>query len=258
MGDGNSFPLVVWLLLVILACKSIVLCKCSGKYIDIYFSLKITYLDLPFLRRLTFYYGYIIPGSSRYQQSWATSLCCQQFFSLNSRRSPRLLFYRICYALFKWRHLLALSSLPLGVLIRFLRICVLPPLNLCSLSPYESLSKTTLFLVSLATAKRASELQPLSNIVSFSSEGAVVSYVPEFLDKTESALRPLPRSFLVKFLTDFAAGLDEDLLSCSVRCLRVYLERTAPGVNKSSSTLIFVTQEFHACDFYIKNEDFRP
>ena len=44
MGDGNSFPFVVWLLLVILACKSIVLCKCSGKYIDIYFSLKITYL----------------------------------------------------------------------------------------------------------------------------------------------------------------------------------------------------------------------
>ena len=43
MGDGNSFPFVVWLLLVILACKSIVLCKCSGKYIDIYFSLKITF-----------------------------------------------------------------------------------------------------------------------------------------------------------------------------------------------------------------------
>ena len=42
-GDGNSFPFVVWLLLVILACKSIVLCKCSGKYIDIYFSLKITF-----------------------------------------------------------------------------------------------------------------------------------------------------------------------------------------------------------------------
>ena len=42
MRDGNSFPFVVWLVLVILACKSIVLYKCSGKYIDIYFSLKIT------------------------------------------------------------------------------------------------------------------------------------------------------------------------------------------------------------------------
>ena len=46
MRDENSFPFVVWLLLVILACIKycIALCTCSGKYIDIYFSLKITYL----------------------------------------------------------------------------------------------------------------------------------------------------------------------------------------------------------------------
>ena len=43
MGDGNSFLLVVCVFPVILAYESIVLCKCSGKYIDIYFSLKITY-----------------------------------------------------------------------------------------------------------------------------------------------------------------------------------------------------------------------
>ena len=36
---------------------------------------------------------------------------------------------------------------------------------------------------------------------------------------------------LVKSLTDFAAGLDEDLRLCPVRCLRVYLQLTAPGVN---------------------------
>ena len=33
MGDGNSFPFVVWLVLVILACNSIVLCKRSGNRI---------------------------------------------------------------------------------------------------------------------------------------------------------------------------------------------------------------------------------
>ena len=60
----------------------------------------------------------------------------------------------------------------------------------------------------------------------------MVSYVPEFLAKTQSALRPLPRSFLVKSLADFAAGLHEDLLLCPVRCLRIYLQRTAPGVNR--------------------------
>ena len=105
----------------------------------------------------------------------------------------------------------------------------LEPLQSISL---RSLSKKTLFLISLVTAKRVSELQALSRIVLFSSEGAVVSYVPEFLAKTESALRPLPRSFLVKSLTDFAAGLDENLLLCPVRCLRIYLQRTAPGVNR--------------------------
>ena len=45
MRDGNSFPFVC-VLHVILVCKSIVLCKCSGKYIDIHFSLKITYFKL--------------------------------------------------------------------------------------------------------------------------------------------------------------------------------------------------------------------
>ena len=116
----------------------------------------------------------------------------------------------------------------LNKVLAYLRSSAFEPLQSTSL---QSLSKKTLFLMSLATAKRVSELQALSSIVSFSSEGAVVSYVPEFLAKTESALRPLPRSFLVKSLTDFAVGLDEDLLLCPVRCLRIYLQRTAPGVN---------------------------
>ena len=119
-------------------------------------------------------------------------------------------------------------SWDLNKVLTYLRSSTFEPLQSVSL---RSLSKT-LFLVSLATAKQVSELQALSNIDSFSSEGAVVSYVPEFLAKMESALRPLPRSFLVKSLTDFAAGLDENLLLCPVLCRRVYLQRTAPGVNR--------------------------
>ena len=65
----------------------------------------------------------------------------------------------------------------------------------------------TLFLLSLATAKRVGELQALSRCVSFSSSSASLSYVPEFVAKTESAIRPLPRSFEVKSLGDFAVGL---------------------------------------------------
>ena len=120
-------------------------------------------------------------------------------------------------------------SWDLNKVLVYLRSPTFEPLQPVSL---RSLSKKVLFLLSLATAKRVSELQALSSIVSFSSEGAVVSYVPEFLAKTESALRPLPRSFLVESLTDFAAGLDEGLLLCPVRCLRVYLQRTSPGVKR--------------------------
>ena len=45
-------------------------------------------------------------------------------------------------------------------------------------------------------------------------------------------MRPLPRSFLVQSLQDFAAGLQEDLLLCPVRSLREYLQRTSKFVNR--------------------------
>ena len=54
------------------------------------------------------------------------------------------------------------------------------------------MTRKTLFLVALATAKRVGELQALSRFISFSSSVAGVSYVPEFLAKTETAVRPLP------------------------------------------------------------------
>ena len=54
---------------------------------------------------------------------------------------------------------------------------------------------------SLTTAKRGGgEIQALSRRVSFSSSAAGLSYVPELVAKTESALRPLSRSFEVPSL----------------------------------------------------------
>ena len=93
-------------------------------------------------------------------------------------------------------------------------------------APLRALSKKVLFLLALATAKRVGELQALSRIVSFVASDACLSYVPEFLAKSESLSRSIPRSFLVKSLSDFAAGLDDDLLLCPVRALRIYLDRT--------------------------------
>ena len=84
-----------------------------------------------------------------------------------------------------------------------------------------------MFLLALASAKRVSELQALSCKISFSSSAMVISYVPEFMVKTESALRPLPRSFAIQSLSDFAAGLPDDLLLCPVHALSEYLRRTS-------------------------------
>ena len=68
--------------------------------------------------------------------------------------------------------------------------------------------------------------------MSFSSSAAAVSYVPEFLAKTESAVRPLPRTFAIQSLSDFAAGLHDEMLLCPVRALSEYVARTSRFVNR--------------------------
>ena len=45
----------------------------------------------------------------------------------------------------------------------------------------------------------------------FSSAAAVVSYVLEFLAYTETAVRSLPRTFAIQSLSDFVAGLPDEL-----------------------------------------------
>ena len=83
-----------------------------------------------------------------------------------------------------------------------------------------------LFLRSFATAKRASELQALSLSIAFSGKDLSLSYLPEFVAKTESERSPLPRSFLVRSLEEFVGDLPEDRLLCPVRAVRVYLQCT--------------------------------
>ena len=93
--------------------------------------------------------------------------------------------------------------------LRYLRSPIFEPLTSSSL---RDLMRKTLFLVALATTKQVGEMQALSHVVSFSSYSVGLSYVPEFLAKTKTAVRPLPCSFSIQSLQDFAAGLPEDLL----------------------------------------------
>ena len=120
-------------------------------------------------------------------------------------------------------------SWDLPSVLNFLRSSPFEPLSSASL---RDLTRKTLFLLSLATAKRVGELQALSRRVFFSSSSAGLSYVPEFVAKTETATRPLPRSFEVQSPDDFAVGLPEDLLLCPVRSLSAYLARTSNIANR--------------------------
>ena len=102
---------------------------------------------------------------------------------------------------------------------------VSPAFESLSQASFRALTLKTLFLLALANAKRVGELQALSSVVTFVAGDACLSYILRFVAKSESLTRSIPRSFLVKSLAVFAAGLDIDLLLCPVRALRLYLLR---------------------------------
>ena len=85
-------------------------------------------------------------------------------------------------------------------------------------------------MVTLASAKKVSALQALSRIGSFSSSAAAVSYVPEFLAYTETAVRSLPRTSAIQSLSDFVAGFPVGLLLCPIRALSEYAIRMSSVV----------------------------
>ena len=112
----------------------------------------------------------------------------------------------------------------LSMVLRYLNTSAFEPL---SVAPLHALTQKVLFLLALATAKRVGELQALFAVVTFVQGDACLSYFPQFVANSESLTCSIPRSFLDKSLSDFAAGLDDDLLLCPVRALRLYLDRTA-------------------------------
>ena len=93
----------------------------------------------------------------------------------------------------------------LGICLWFSGSSTLQRSSPLSESSLRALSQKTLFLLALATAKRVGELQALSSVVTFVGSDTCLSYVPQFVAKSESLTRSIPRSFLVKSLSDFAA-----------------------------------------------------
>ena len=84
-----------------------------------------------------------------------------------------------------------------------------------------------LFLLSLATAKQVGELQAVSFQVAFQGNDLTLSYLPEFVVKTESEHNPLPQSFLVRLLAHFVGDLSKERLLCPVHVVHVYMALTS-------------------------------
>ena len=160
-------------------------------------------------------------------------------------RSLLLLWFVISWLLLRWRPLVVWFAFHHVTWRRSYAICALPIFKSLTSSSIRDLPRKSLFLVALATAKRVGEVQVLSRVVSFSFSTAGLSYVPEFLAKTETSVRPLPRSFSIHSLQDFAAGLPEDLLLCPVCSLREYLRWTSCFVNWPSR--LFVSPRHPSC-----------
>ena len=128
---------------------------------------------------------------------------------------------------FRIKRPLPTSRFPSWDLLRVLSpLCGSPfePLESCS---RRDLTRKTLFLLSLATARRVGEFQAVSSAVSSSGGDLFLSYLPEFRAKSESASNPLPRSFRVRSLRDFVGSLPNELFLCPVRALPIYLRRTS-------------------------------
>ena len=111
----------------------------------------------------------------------------------------------------------ASPSWDLDAVLRHLMSSAFEPLESVSL---RALTKKTLFLVCLATAKRVSEIQALSKTVAAIVNDLVVSFQPHFIAKTERADASVSRSFRVLSLQEFAGDLEEGSLLCPVRAFK--------------------------------------
>ena len=158
-------------------------------------------------------------------------------FKLPTRGEDRVLHDLVrSFAIERSRRPQVPPSWDLDAVLRHLISSAFEPLESVSLS-LRTLTKKTLFLVSLATAKRVSEIQALSKSVAAIGNDLVVSFQPHFIAKTERVDAPVPRNFHVLSLQEFAGDLEEGSL-CPVRALNIYLWRMSSVVVRASSLFV--------------------
>lgn len=106
-------------------------------------------------------------------------------------------------------------------------------------APLELLTKKTLFLLATASARRRSEIHALTTrkgFIRFDPQGVHLLPNPDFMTKNEAATFSPEAIFLPSLAA--ASSIREDRLSCPVRALKWYMERTKPV--RSSDKLFLV------------------
>ncbi|MGL5405917.1 MAG: hypothetical protein ACRDAX_03880, partial [Propionibacteriaceae bacterium] len=109
----------------------------------------------------------------------------------------------------------------LDVVLKYLSSDRFEPPHLAS---FRDITRKCLFLLSLATAKRISELHALQDKVGFKGDSAICSFKTLFLAKNENPTNPWPRSFEVKGMSSLV-GREAERSLCPVRALKFYLQR---------------------------------
>ena len=112
--------------------------------------------------------------------------------------------------------------------LEYITSLVFDPLHQFSL---RDLTRLTFFLVTLASAKRVSELQASFELCPFLLLRLQFRRFRSFW-RTQTAVRSLPRTFAIQSLSDFAAGLPDEMLLCPVWALSEYVARTSRFVNR--------------------------
>ena len=124
----------------------------------------------------------------------------------------------------------------LDVVLKFLTGKPFEPISHSSL---RDLTRKTLFLVALASAKRVGELHALSFKWALQRGDVILSYLPEFIAKTDTETFQCPREACIKSLSALVGSGDEERLLCPVRAIKEYSRRTE-GPNRPRSLFVSV------------------
>ena len=125
-----------------------------------------------------------------------------------------------------------------------------PPYEPLFFADLESLTHKTVFLLALASGRRASEVCHLSGLgqdIAIQQDGSfILKFLPEFLAKNQTPSDPSP-SIRIRPLTDFLCPDDPDRKLCPVRALKRYLKFTR-SLRKSQRQLFISHNPFYGKD----------